>query len=77
MDWNRDGKVDGHDMVHFHEVINSDSNSAPAIDGNVSGGNGSSKKIKTNKKTLNKKAPNRVPFLWSFPKKYFFCRCEC
>jgi hypothetical protein len=25
MDWNRDGKVDGHDMVHFHEVINSDS----------------------------------------------------
>ena len=24
MDWNRDGKVDGHDMVHFHEVINSD-----------------------------------------------------
>ena len=44
MDWNRDGKVDGHDMVHFHEVINSDSNSAPAKDGNVSGGNGSSKK---------------------------------
>lgn len=30
MDWNHDGKIDGHDMVHFHEVINSDSNNSTA-----------------------------------------------
>jgi hypothetical protein len=38
MDWNHDGKIDGHDMVYFHEVINSDSSSN---DTNYSsGGNG-------------------------------------
>lgn len=35
MDWNHDGKIDGHDMVHFHEVINSDSNNST-----VGGGSG-------------------------------------
>ncbi len=40
MDWNHDGKIDGHDMVHFHEVINSDSNNTPTSTG---GGRGSSK----------------------------------
>lgn len=35
MDWNRDGKVDGHDAVHFHEVINSDS--APDFGSNTGG----------------------------------------
>jgi hypothetical protein len=39
MDWNHDGKIDGHDMVHFHEVINSDSNndSSSAFGGSGNG----------------------------------------
>ena len=32
MDWNHDGRVDGYDMVHFHEVINSDNNN-PTVGG--------------------------------------------
>ena len=35
MDWNHDGKIDGQEIVHFHEVINSDSNNSA-----VSGGSG-------------------------------------
>ena len=50
MDWNHDGKIDGHDMVHFHEVINSDGNSASDNGSNVSGGRGS-----------NRKQPNQAP----------------
>ena len=40
MDWNRDGKVDGRDVVHYHQVINSDSGSSCDGGNTSSGGRG-------------------------------------